>query len=78
VIIFNATVDSEADGLYQNVAYVTAKSEWGDVLDDDDAWVEVGTKKVPVLTPFGIAALIGLLSLVVILSMSKSMRRKRG
>lgn len=77
VITFNATVDSEAEGMYCDVAYVTAKGEgWClSVTDNDDACVFVETeKKVPVLTPLGIAALIGLLSLVTALSI----KRRRG
>ncbi len=81
-ITFNATVDPDAKGRYKNVGYVTAESEWcGDVSDDDFAHVIVGVppEKVPVLTPFGVAALIGLLSLVAVLGISKSngMRRKK-
>ncbi|MCK4732384.1 MAG: carboxypeptidase regulatory-like domain-containing protein, partial [Methanophagales archaeon] len=79
-ITFNATVDPDAKGSYKNVGYVTAESEWGDVSDDHFAHVIVGVpEKVPVLTPFGVAALIGLLSLVAVLGISKSkgMRRKK-
>jgi uncharacterized repeat protein (TIGR01451 family) len=80
-ITFNATVDPDAKGRYKNVGYVTAESEWGDVSDDHSALVIVGVppEKVPVLTPFGVAALIGLLSLVAVLGISKSkgMRRKK-
>ncbi|HJH27126.1 MAG TPA: hypothetical protein C5S37_10265 [Methanophagales archaeon] len=79
-ITFNATVDPDAKGKYKNVGNVTAVSEWGDVSADHFAHVIVGVpEKVPVLTPFGVAALIGLLSLVAVLSISKSngMRRKK-
>ena len=70
VITFNATVDPEAYGMLRDVANVTANSSWcpGPVSDEDDAFVFVECKKVPVLTPIGIAALIGLLSLLVVLS----------
>lgn len=79
VISFNATVDSDAEGRYRDVAAVTGESEMGDVWDSDDAFVFVGTHRVPVLTPFGVAALIGLLSLVAVLSISKSKGKgKRG
>jgi len=69
VITFNATVDPEAYGMLRDVAYVTANSSWcsGPVSDEDDAFVYVECKKVPVLTPIGLAALIGLLSLLVVL-----------
>jgi len=72
-ITFNATVDPEACGMLRDVAYVTANSSWcsGPVSDEDDAFVYVECKKVPVLTPIGIAALIGLLSLLMVLSINK-------
>ena len=56
--------------MLRDVAYVTANSSWcpGPVSDEDDAFVYVECKKVPVLTPIGIAALIGLLSLLMVLS----------
>jgi uncharacterized repeat protein (TIGR01451 family) len=73
-ITFNATVDPEACGMLRDVATVTAESDWGDASDSDDAFVYVECEKVPVLTPFGIAALIGLLSLVTALSI----KRRRG
>lgn len=79
-ISFNATVNESAayTVLHKNWATVNATSKWGDVSDKDHADVFIDPPRVPVLTPFGIAALIGLLSLVVVLSMSKSMRRKKG
>ncbi len=81
-ITFNATADPDAKGRYENVDNVTAESEWGDVSADHFAHVIVGVppEKVPVLTPLGVAALIGLLSGIAVLSISKSkgMRRKRG
>jgi len=70
-ITFNATVDPEACGRLTDVATVTAESDWGDVSDSDDASVYVECEKVPVLTPFGIAALIGLLSMVTALSIKR-------
>jgi len=78
-ITFNATVDPEACGMLRDIATVTAKSDSGNVSvsDSDDAFVYVKCVKVPLLTPFGIAALIGLLSLVAVLSMSKGARKKR-
>jgi uncharacterized repeat protein (TIGR01451 family) len=76
-ITFNATVDPQACGMLRDIATVTAKSDSGDVSDSDDAFVHVKCIKVPLLTPFGIAALIGLLSLVAVLSMSKGARKKR-
>ncbi|MCK4527692.1 DUF11 domain-containing protein [candidate division WOR-3 bacterium] len=81
VIRFNATVneDAECDKTHRNWAKVNATSDWGDVGPKSDyADVYIECHKVPLLTPFGIAALIGLLSLVVVYSMSKSMRRKKG
>ena len=82
VISFNATVneDAECDKIHRNWARVNATSDWGDVgpkSDYADVYIEC-SEKVPVLTPFGIAALIGLLSLVVVYSISKSVRRKKG
>ena len=71
VISFNATIDPEAYGMLRDVAYVTANSSWCPVSDEDDAFVYVDCKKVPVLTPIGIAALIGLLSLLMVLSINK-------
>ncbi|MBE9573284.1 MAG: DUF11 domain-containing protein, partial [Proteobacteria bacterium] len=65
VISFNATVneDAECDKTHRNWAKVNAPSDWGDVgpeSDYADVYIEC-SEKVPVLTPFGIAALIGLL-----------------
>ena len=79
-ITFNATVDPGAHGMLRDVAYVTANSSWcpGPVSDEDDAFVYVECKKVPVLTPIGIAALIGLLSLVVLLSTSIKRKKEKG
>ena len=73
VITFNATVDPGACGMFRDVAYVTANSSWcpGPVSDEDDAFVYVECKKVPLLTPSGLAALIGLLSLLMVLSINK-------
>ena len=72
-ITFNATVDPEACGMLRDIAYVTANSSWcsGPVSDEDDAFVYVECKKVPLLTPSGLAALIGLLSLLMVLSINK-------
>ncbi|MBK5191369.1 MAG: carboxypeptidase regulatory-like domain-containing protein, partial [Methanosarcinales archaeon] len=79
VICFNATVNESAayTVLHKDWATVNATSDWGDVTDRDHADVFIDPPRVPVLTPFGIVALIGLLSLVAIYSMSKGVRRKR-
>ena len=81
VIWFNATINESAVSgeTYRNWAEVNATSDWGNVTDKDYADVLVNPpERVPVLTPFGIAALIGLLSLVVVYSISKGVRRKKG
>lgn len=75
-ITFNATVDPGVCGMFKDVADVTANSSWcsGITMDNDDAYVFVECTKVPVLTPFGIAALIGLLGLVVVLTIRRIKR----
>ena len=80
VISFNATVNESAayTELHKNRATVNATSDWGNVSDKGHADVFIDPQRVPVLTPFGIAALIGLLSLVVVYSISKGVRRKKG
>jgi fimbrial isopeptide formation D2 family protein len=79
-IQFNATVNegAECGKTYRNWATVNATSDWGDVSDTDyaDVYLEC-LPRVPVLMPFGIAALIGLLSLVIALSTRKK-QEKRG
>jgi hypothetical protein len=79
-ILFNATIneDAECDKILRNWATVNATSEWGNVENTDyaDVYLEC-LPRVPVLTPFGIAALIGLLSLVIALSTRKK-KEKRG
>ena len=76
LITFNATIDPDAETgvMYTNWVTVNATSDYGDAgPKDDSASVRLRRpSKVPVLTPFGIAALIGLLSLVVVLSIHKS------
>ena len=81
VITFNATIDMGAESgvTYTNLVTVNATSDYGDVDDSDSASVYLRRpSQVPVLSPFGIAALIGLLSLVAVLSISKGVRKKRG
>jgi len=81
-ITFKAIANESAEyyELYRNEAVVNATSEWGDV-GPESSYAAVyldNPNKIPVLTPFGIVALIGLLSIVVILSMSKRVRKKKG
>ena len=81
LITFNATIDPDAeiDVTHTNKVTVNATSDYGDAgpkSDSASVYLE-RSHKVPVLTPFGIAALIGLLSLVAVLSMSKGVRKKR-
>lgn len=81
VIRFNATVNESAKCYvtYENWATVNATSDWGPAgprRDHADVFLEP-PEQVPVLTPFGIAALIGLLSLVAVLSISTGMKRKK-
>ena len=74
VISFNATVNEDAayTVLHKNWVTVNATSDWGDVSDRDHADVFIDPpSRVPVLTPIGAAALIGLLSLVVLLSIKR-------
>jgi len=82
VIRFNATINESAEyyEIYRNWAKVNATSEWGPAgpkTSYADVYLE-DPNKVPVLTPLGVAALIGLLSLVVVLSIRKSVRKKKG
>ena len=82
-IKFNATVneDAETHKIHRNWAEVNATSEWdGSAVGPKRSYADVFLEchKVPLLMPFGIAALIGLLSLVVILSIRKSVRKKKG
>ena len=82
VITFNATIgpDAESGVTYTNRVTVNATSDYGDVGPENDSasvYLRRPTQ-VPVLSPFGIAALIGLLSLVAVLSISKGVRKKRG
>ena len=76
-ITFNVT--AEATGEFTNYANATGESSYGVVCAEDTANIRVGggLNRVPVLTPFGIATLIWLLSLVVVLNMRKGMRRRR-
>ena len=81
LITFNATIDPDAETgvTHTNKVTVNATSDYGDAgpkSDSASVYLE-RSHKVPVLTPFGIAALIGLLSLVAVLSMSKGVRKKR-
>ena len=81
LITFNATIDPDAETgvTYTNRVTVNATSDYGDAgPKDDSASVYLRqSHEVPVLTPFGIAALIGLLGMVAVLSMSKGVRKKR-
>jgi uncharacterized repeat protein (TIGR01451 family) len=79
-INFNATVNesAECDKIYRNWATVNATTEQGEPVGPEESYADVFIDcpaEVPVLTPFGIAALIGLLSWVVVLSIRKKGKR---
>ncbi len=80
-IIFNATVDPEAGGLYTNTAYITAKTEIAGTVDaeqtdvsaTDEGFVFVERKvaPVPLLQPSGVMVLLGALATISIYFIKK-------
>ena len=78
LIRFNATIDPDAESgkTYRNWVTVNATSDYGDVNASDYADVYLRRpSRVPVISPFGIAVLIGVVSLVAVLSISKKGKR---